>query len=188
MIREEIQKSVEVLKAGGVILYPTDTIWGIGCDASNAAAVQKVYEIKKRSDAKSLIALVDSDVRLERTIEEVPFVAWDLIEFSEKPVTIIYDKPIGIANNAVNKDKSVGIRIVKDKFCKELIRMLNKPIISTSANISGEKQANSFSEISDEIKDSVDHIVNLRQEELNLNQSSMIIKLNASGLINIIRK
>lgn len=188
MMREEIQKAVEVLKAGGIILYPTDTIWGIGCDASNSDAVKKVYEIKKRREAKSLIALVDSDVRLERTIEEVPEVAWDLIEFSEKPVTIIYDKPIGVAPNAVNKDNSLGVRIVKDKFCKEVIRALNKPIISTSANISGERQANCFSEISEEIKNSVDHIVNLRQEELNLNQSSMIIKLDTSGLINIIRK
>ena len=116
MMREEIQKAVEVLKAGGIILYPTDTIWGIGCDASNSDAVKKVYEIKKRREAKSLIALVDSDVRLERTIEEVPEVAWDLIEFSEKPVTIIYDKPIGVSPNAVNKDHSLGVRIVKDKF------------------------------------------------------------------------
>ncbi len=187
-MREEIHKAVEVLKSGGIILYPTDTIWGIGCDATNATAVKKVYQIKKRNEAKSLIALVDSEVRLERTVEEVPFVAWDLIEFSNKPLTIIYDNPIGIAANAVNKDNSLGIRIVKDKFCKEIIRMLNKPIISTSANISGEKQANIFSEIGDEIKNSVDHIVNLRQDELNLNQSSMIIKLDASGLINIIRK
>ena len=187
-MREEILKAVEVLKSGGVILYPTDTIWGIGCDASNPEAVKKVYEIKNRDEAKSLIALVDGDVRLERTVEEVPEVAWDLIDFSEKPVTIIYDNPIGVAKNAVNKDNSLGIRIVKDKFCKELIRNLNKPLISTSANISGEKQANSFSEISEEIKNSVDHIVDLRQEELNLNKSSMIIKLDASGLINIIRK
>ena len=187
-MQEEIQKAVEVLKAGGIILYPTDTIWGIGCDASNAAAVKKIYEIKKRNEAKSLIALGDSEVRLERTVEEVPFVAWDLIEFSEKPLTIIYDNPIGIAVNAVNKDNSLGIRIVRDKFCKEIVRQLNNPIISTSANISGESQANSYSEICTEIKNSVDHIVNLRQSDQNLNESSMIIKLDASGLINIIRK
>ena len=187
-MREEIQKTVAILKAGGVILYPTDTIWGLGCDASNATAVKKVYDIKKRNEAKSLIALVDSEVRLERTIEEVPEVAWDLIEFTEKPLTIIYDNPIGIAKNAINKDKSLGIRIVNDKFCKELIRNLNNPIISTSANISGTPQANCFAEISEEIKNSVDHIVNLRQEELQQKQSSMIIKLDASGLINIIRK
>tara|TARA_B110000977_G_scaffold122518_1_gene157388 strand:- start:10 stop:573 length:564 start_codon:yes stop_codon:yes gene_type:complete len=187
-MNEEILKAVEVLMAGGVILYPTDTIWGIGCDATNTEAVKKVYAIKKRHEAKSLIVLVDSDIRLERTIEEVPEVAWDLIEYSEKPVTIIYDKPIGIAANAVHKDKSLGIRIVKDKFCKELIRRLNKPIVSTSANISGEEQATNFSEINDEIKKAVDHIVNFRHDELNLNQSSMVIKLDASGLINIIRK
>ena len=187
-MQEEIQKAVEVLKAGGIILYPTDTIWGIGCDASNAAAVKKIYEIKKRNEAKSLIALVDSEVRLERTVEEVPFVAWDLIEFSEKPVTIIYDNPIGIAVNAVNRDKSLGIRIVRDKFCKEIVRQLNNPIISTSANISGEPQVNNFTEISAEIKNSVDHIVNLRQDESKPKQSSTIIKLDPSGLIKIIRE
>lgn len=187
-MRDEILKAVAILKEGGVILYPTDTIWGIGCDASNEAAIKKVYEIKKRSEAKSLIALVDSEVRLERTIEEVPEVAWDLIEFTEKPLTIIYDNPIGIAKNAINSDKSLGIRIVKDKFCKELILNLNKPLISTSANISGAIQASCFAEISEEIKNSVDHIVNLRQDELQQKQSSMIIKLDASGLINIIRK
>lgn len=187
-MREEIQKAVDILKSGGIILYPTDTIWGIGCDASNEEAVKRVFEIKKRSDSKSLIVLVDSEVRLERTIEEVPVVAWDLIDFSEKPVTIIYDKPIGIAPNAVNSDNSLGIRVVKDKFCKELIRNLNQPIISTSANISGEKQANCFAEISEDIKNSVDHIVNLRQDELEQKQSSMIIKLDNTGLIKIIRK
>jgi len=187
-MNEEVIKAVDVLKAGGLILYPTDTIWGIGCDATNSEAVKKVYAIKKRQEAKSLIVLVDNAIRLERTIEEVPEVAWDLIEYSEKPVTIIYDKPKGIAANAVHKDKSLGIRIVQDKFCKELIRKLNKPIVSTSANISGKKQATNFSEIDQEIKNAVDHIVNLRHEELNLNQSSMVIKLDASGLINIIRK
>ena len=187
-MREEILKAVAVLKEGGIILYPTDTIWGIGCDASNELAIKKIYEIKKRSEAKSLIALVESETRLERTVEEVPEVAWDLIEFTEKPLTIIYDNPIGIASNAINKDKSLGIRVVKDKFCKEIIRNLNKPLISTSANMSGDKQANCFTEISEEIKKSVDHIVNLRQDEPEQKQSSMIIKLDASGLINIIRK
>ena len=187
-MREEIQKAVEVLKAGGIILYPTDTIWGIGCDATNEKAIKQVFDIKKRSDSKSLIALVDSDIRLERTVEEVPVMAWDLIDFSEKPLTIIYDKPIGIAPSAVNNDNSLGIRVVKDPFCKELIRNLNNPIISTSANISGEKQANCFEEITEDIKNSVDHIVNLHREELEQKQSSMIIKLDNTGLIKIIRK
>lgn len=187
-MKQEINKAVEILKSGGIILYPTDTIWGIGCDATNEEAVKRIYEIKKRSEAKSLIVLVDSDIRLERTVEEVPEAAWDLIDYSEKPVTIIYDSPIGIAKNAVNIDNSLGIRIVKDKFCKELIRQFNKPIISTSANISGEPQASCFAEISDIIKESVDHIVNWRQEEVQQSQSSMIIKLDRTGLIKIIRK
>ena len=187
-MQEEIQKAVEVLKAGGIILYPTDTIWGIGCDASNSAAIKKIYEIKKRNEAKSLIVLVDNEIRLERSVKEIPIVAWDLIEFSEKPLTIIYDNPIGVAANAVNKDNSLGVRIVRDKFCKEMVRQLNCPIISTSANISGEPQANNFTEISAEIKNSVDHIVNLRQDEREPKQSSTIIKLDSSGLIKIIRK
>jgi len=187
-MREEIEKAVEVLKSGGIILYPTDTIWGIGCDATNEEAVQKVYQIKRRCEAKSLIVLVDSDMRLERTIEEVPVVAWDLIDFTEKPLTIIFDKPKGIAPSAVNEDNSIGIRITKDTFCQELIRKINAPLISTSANISGSKQANSFDKIDAEIRNSVDHIVNLRQDDKSMNQSSMIIKLDNSGLIKIIRE
>jgi len=184
----ELDKAAEVLKSGGIILYPTDTIWGIGCDASNDEAVRRIFKIKKRSDQKSLIALVDSDIRLERSVEEVPVMAWDLIDYSEKPVTIIYDAPKGMAPSAVNSDNSMGIRVVKDEFCKKLIQKLNKPIISTSANISGEKQVGCFSEISEEVKNSVDHVVNLRQDEKDENQSSMIIKLDGSGLIKIIRK
>ncbi len=187
-MKVELNKAHEVLKTGGIILYPTDTIWGIGCDATNEEAVQRIFKIKQRSDQKSLIALVESDIRLERTVEEVPVMAWDLIDYSERPVTIIYDAPKGIAPSAINTDNTLGIRIVKDPFCKKLIQNLNQPIISTSANISGEKQANCFSEISEEIKNSVDHIVNLRQDEQNENQSSMIIKLDRSGLIKIIRK
>jgi L-threonylcarbamoyladenylate synthase len=185
---ENIQKAVSVLKEGGVILYPTDTIWGIGCDATNEEAVRRIYKLKKRSDSKSLIVLVDNDVRLQRSVEEVPEVAWDIMDYSKKPVTIIYDNPKGIAKSAINKDNSIGIRVVKDTFCKKLISQLNNPIISTSANISGEKQANCFAEISQEIKNSVDHIVNLRQDESEPKQSSTIIKLDPSGLIKIIRE
>ena len=187
-MQDQINSATEILKQGGLTLYPTDTIWGIGCDATNEEAVKRIFKIKKRSDSKSLIVLVDNDVRLQRTLEEVPEVAWDIMDYSKKPVTIIYDNPKGIAKSAINKDHSIGIRVVKDAFCKKLISKLNKPIISTSANISGEKQANCFKEISEEIKNSVDHIVNLRQNDQNLNDSSMIIKLDASGLINIIRK
>ena len=187
-MQDQINTATEILKQGGIILYPTDTIWGIGCDATNEEAVKRIYKLKKRSDSKSLIVLVENDVRLERTVEEVPEVAWNIIDFSKKPITIIYDNPKGIAKSAVNKDNSLGIRVVKDAFCKKLISKLNKPIISTSANISGEKQANFFAEISQEIKNSVDHIVNLRQNESEPKQSSTIIKLGSSGLIKIIRE
>lgn len=187
-MKEEINKATEILKQGGIILYPTDTIWGIGCDATNEEAVKRIYRLKKRSDSKSLIVLVDNDVRLQRTVEEVPEVAWDIMDYSNKPVTIIYDNPKGIAKSAINTDRSLGIRVVKDTFCKKLISTLNKPIISTSANISGEKQASCFVEISDEIKNSVDHIVNLRQDEIEPKQNSTIIKLDPSGLIKIIRE
>ena len=163
-MQNQINVATEILKQGGLILYPTDTIWGIGCDATNEEAVKRIYELKKRSDSKSLIVLVDNDVRLQRTVEEVPEVAWDIMDYSKKPVTIIYNNPKGIAKSAVNNDDSLGIRVVKDAFCKKLISKLNKPIISTSANISVEKQANCFAEISQEIKNSVDHIVNLRQD------------------------
>ena len=187
-MKEEIHKASKVLKDGGIILYPTDTIWGIGCDATNEEAVNRVYELKKRINSKSLIVLVDNDIRLERTVKHVPEVAWELMEYSEKPITIIYNNPLGIAKSAVNTDGSIGIRMVTDAFCENLITTLNKPIISTSANISGEKQAGCFKEISEEIKNSVDHIVNLRQDESEPKQSSTIIKLDPSGLIKIIRK
>tara|TARA_B100000900_G_scaffold390579_1_gene384413 strand:+ start:313 stop:876 length:564 start_codon:yes stop_codon:yes gene_type:complete len=186
-MQDQINTAKEILKEGGLILYPTDTIWGIGCDATNEEAVKRIYKLKKRSDTKSLIVLVDSDVRLQRIVAEVPEVAWDIMDYSKKPVTIIYDNPKGISKSAVNNDNSLGIRVVKDIFCKKLISKLNKPIISTSANISGEKQANCFAEISEEIKNSVDHIVNLRQDESEPKQSSTIIKLDPSGLIKIIR-
>ena len=141
-MQDQINTATEILKQGGIILYPTDTIWGIGCDATNEEAVKRIYKLKKRSDSKSLIVLVDNDVRLQRTVAEVPEVAWNIMDYSKKPVTIIYDNPKGIAKSAVNNDDSLGIRVVKDTFCKKLISKLNKPIISTSANISGEKQAN----------------------------------------------
>ena len=187
-MQDQINSANEILKKGGIILYPTDTIWGIGCDATSEEAVKRIYKLKKRSDSKSLIVLVDNDVRLQRTLEEVPEVAWDIMDYSNKPVTIIYNNPKGIAKSAVNNDDSLAIRVVKDTLCKKLICKLNKPIISTSANISGEKQANCFAEISQEIKNSVDHIVNLRQDESEPKQSSTIIKLDPSGLIKIIRE
>ncbi len=186
-MQEEIQKALKILENGGVILYPTDTIWGIGCDASNGNAVQKIIDIKKRTANKSFIVLVENERRLERTVEDVPDVAWDLINFSEKPLTIIYEQPKGIAKNVVNADNTLGVRMVRDPFCEELIKALNKPLVSTSANLSGEETAKCFLDISEEIKNSVDHIVNLRQDETETTRNSSIIKLDGSGLINIIR-
>ncbi len=186
--KTELQKAVEVLKNGGIILYPTDTIWGIGCDASNADAVEKVYHLKQRSDTKSMIVLVDTDARLERHVQEVPEMAWDIIDLSDKPTTIIYDQAKDLAKNVIAEDGSIGIRVTKDQFCQQLVKGLGKPIISTSANISGNKSPQSFKDIETAILNGVDYVVNLRQNEQNNPQPSTIIKLSNSGVVQIIRK
>ena len=185
---DEINRTVDTLKSGGVILYPTDTVWGIGCDATNKEAVEKIYKIKQRTESKSLIVLVDSEQRLNRYVREVSALAWDLIEFSERPLTIIYSDPIGLASNVIAEDGSVGMRITKDEFCKQLIFKFGKPIISTSANVSGQTTPRNFNEISKHILSEVDYIVNLRQNETSHSQSSTIIKLGLTGEIKIIRK
>jgi L-threonylcarbamoyladenylate synthase len=188
MMEEEIKKALEVLKAGGTILYPTDTVWGIGCDATNKEAVAKVFRIKQREESKSLIVLVDNDQKLNKYLNDVPAMAWDLIEFTEKPLTIIYPGARGLAQNAIGDDGSVGIRLTKDEFCKKLIYKFNKPIISTSANISGEPTPRNFSEIPEAIKKSVDYVVNLRQQEIDSPPPSTIIQLQMNGEFRIIRK
>lgn len=187
-MENDIQKCLEVLRKGGIILYPTDTIWGIGCDAKNEKAVQRIYEIKKRIDSKSLIILVDHENQLNKYVRDVPAVAWDLIELSEKPLTIIYDDGGSLAPNVLAEDGSVAIRVCKDEFCKKLIYKFGKPIVSTSANISGEPSPNNFSEISSEIKIAVDYIVTWRQHENKKSQPSKIVKLKNNGEIKIIRK
>ena len=144
MLADEVKKAIEVMKQGGVILYPTDTVWGIGCDATNPEAVKRVYEIKKRDDSKALICLVDSDARLSRYVRNVADVTWDMIELSTKPLTIIFDNATGLAPNLLAEDGSVGIRITKEEFSKELCYRFQKPIVSTSANISGEPTAQTF--------------------------------------------
>lgn len=185
---EEIRKALEVLKAGGTILYPTDTVWGLGCDATNKEAVEKIFRIKQREESKSLIVLVDNDQKLNRYLVDVPAMAWDLIEFSERPITIIYPGARGLAPNAVADDGSVGIRMTKDEFCQKLIGRLNKPLISTSANISGQPTPSNFREISPEIIKSVDYVVNWRQNETHNPPPSTIIKLAMNGEFTIIRK
>ncbi|MBQ2435409.1 MAG: threonylcarbamoyl-AMP synthase [Bacteroidaceae bacterium] len=185
--REEIKRACDVLHKGGVILYPTDTIWGIGCDATNEEAVRRVYEIKRRADSKAMLVLVDNDVKVQSYIREVPDVAWDLIELSEKPLTIIYDGARNLAQNLVAEDGSVGMRVTREEFSKQLCFRFRKPIVSTSANISGNPSPNSFAEISEEIKKAVDYIVTVRQNEPPCAAPSSIIKLGVGGQVKVIR-
>jgi len=185
-MKEKIYKAVEIMKQGGIILYPTDTIWGIGCDASNEEAVKKIYNLKNRNEAMSMIVLVENDRRLQ-DIVDVSDLAWDLIDLSEKPTTIIYDNPKNVAKNIIASDNTLGIRLIEPMFLKQLIGKLKNPIVSTSANISGSKSPNSFSDISDEIKNGVDYILDINTDEINT-KSSCIIKLTADSQIKIIRK
>lgn len=188
MLIDEVKKAVEVMRAGGVILYPTDTVWGIGCDATNPEAVKKVYEIKRRSDSKALICLVDSEARLQRYVRNVADVTWDMMELSDKPLTVIFDKVTGLASNLIAEDGSAGIRITREEFSKELCFRFQKPVVSTSANISGEPTALTFDEISDEIKEAVDYVVKYNRQCREKHKPSSIIKMNANGQFTIIRE
>lgn len=187
-VNEDIKKACEVLAKGGVILYPTDTVWGIGCDATNAEAVKKVYEIKKRADSKAMLVLVDSEAKVEFYVKDVPPVAWDLIELSTRPLTIIYDGARNLAPNLLAEDGSVGIRVTNEPFSKQLCFRFKKAIVSTSANISGQPSASNFSEISDDIKQAVDYIVENRRDEMEKPKPSSIIKLGTGGVIKVIRE
>ena len=185
---QDIKNAVEVLRRGGVILYPTDTVWGIGCDATNADAVARVYQIKKRSDSKALICLVDSDARLQRYVRNVPDVAWELIDAVVNPTTIIYDNAVNLAPNLVAEDGSIAIRITKEKFSHELCFRFQKPIVSTSANVSGEPSAQNYCDISHEIMEAVDYVCWTRRQEHLPHTASSIIKLGENGEVKIIRK
>ena len=182
----EIEKSVLALKNGNTILYPTDTVWGIGCDATDEIAVKKIYHIKSREESRSLIILVSSFEMLQKYIGSIPDIVRSVLLENKKPTTIIYKNPKGLAQNAIADDNTVAIRIVQDEFCQELIHQLGKPIVSTSANISGDPTPKAFNEISKPILDSVDYIVNLSQEEVNL-KSSTIIRIMEDDTIKIIR-
>lgn len=187
-MHEDIKKAVEVLKAGGIILYPTDTIWGIGCDATNEKAVQRIYEIKKREDSKSMLVLMENPALLDRYVEDVPEIAWDLIEVSTTPLTVIYPNAKNLAKNLIAGDGSIGIRFTKETFTSQLLQRFRRPLVSTSANISGEKSPAFFDEISEEIKKQVDYIVQYRQGDTTPTQPSSIIKLGPGGKIDILRK
>jgi len=186
--KEDITNALETLRNGGIILYPTDTIWGIGCDATNHSAVKRVYDIKQREDSKSMLVLLENPNLILSYIEEMPEVAWDLIEFAEKPTTIIYDRAKNLAKNLIAEDGSIGIRITREPFTMQLIQRFRRPVVSTSANISGQPSPVNFDSISDEIKSKVDYIVKYRQEETQNPSPSSIIKLGVSGLIKIIRE
>ena len=186
-MNEDIKKACQVMRKGGVILYPTDTIWGIGCDATNEEAVRRVYKIKQRADSKAMLVLVDTPVKVDFYVQDVPEIAWDLIDLADKPLTIIYSGARNLAPNLLAEDGSVGIRVTNEAFSQRLCQQFRKAIVSTSANISGQPSPHNFSEISEEIKSAVDYIVSYRQEERSNPKPSSIIKLSAGGVIQIIR-
>lgn len=186
--QDDIKKAVEVMKNGGVILYPTDTVWGIGCDATNAEAVAKVYKIKQRDDSKALICLVDSDARLQRYVRNAPEVAWNVMELATKPTTVIFDEAVNLAPNLIAEDGSIAMRISNEEFSKELCYRFQKPIVSTSANISGQPAAQNYCDISEELLNAVDYVCFSRRQEHKPHTPSSIIKIKNNGEIDIIRK
>ncbi len=182
-----MEKIIQTLKSGETILYPTDTIWGIGCDATNVEAINKIFEIKKREKSKSMIILVESEKRLQDLVD-VPEMAWEIMDFSEKPVTLIYDNPKNLPKELLAEDGSIGIRLVKDDFLKKLISKLNKPLVSTSANFSGDKSPMKFSDISQELIDVVDFAVEENREKISEHSGSSIIRIWNDGRVKVIRE
>lgn len=185
---EDLRWAVEVMRRGGVVLYPTDTVWGIGCDATNAEAVRRVYEIKRRAESKALIVLVDSMAKLSGCVREVPDMAWSLVELADKPLTIIYDGARNLAGNLIAEDGSVAIRITQERFSKALCGRMHVPVVSTSANVSGEPTPKNFSEISQAIVGAVDYVVRYRQDDTAKPNPSSIIKLGINGEVKVIRE
>jgi len=186
-MNEEIINAQNVLYKGGLILYPTDTIWGIGCDATNEDAVRRIFELKKRVDSKALLVLIGSSSKLDFYVREVPEVAWDLVDLAEKPLTIIYPGARNLAKNLLAEDGSVGIRVTKESFSQKLCERFRKAIVSTSANVSGAASPRFFDEIAPEILAGVDYVVNYRKEDKTLAQPSSIIRLGLGGQVQVIR-
>ena len=187
-MHDDLKKAVEILKSGGIILYPTDTIWGIGCDATNSEAVKRIYDIKKREDSKSMLVLMENPALLDRYVNDVPEIAWDLVEITTTPLTVIYPNAKNLAQNLIAEDGSIGIRFTKEKFTTQLLQRFRRPLVSTSANISGENSPAFFDEISEEIITKVDYVVEYRQDDTTPAKPSSIIKLGPGGQIDIIRK
>jgi L-threonylcarbamoyladenylate synthase len=185
----DIKAAVDVLRKGGVILYPTDTVWGIGCDATNAEAVKRIYKIKQRDDHKAMITLVADLASLERTVEKVPDVAYELIECTDRPLTIVYDKGVGVTPELMGDDKTLAVRLTTEPFSAALCRALRRPLVSTSANISGQPAAKTFKQISPELINAVDYVCTSRRDESDNNsRPSMVMRLSDDGLFKILRK
>ena len=186
--QSDLNKALDTLRAGGLILYPTDTIWGIGCDATNEEAVNKVYRLKGRAMGKSLIVLLESDSKLQSYVREVPDLAYQLIEYAERPLTIVYSGARNLAPNLIAEDGSVGIRIVDHPFCTALLQRFRRPIVSTSANLSGHPAPRNFGEVAQDVRGGVDYIVQYGQDDLREGQASIVMKLEADGRFSFIRK
>ena len=186
--KEDIKNAIDAMRKGGIILYPTDTVWGIGCDATNAEAVAKVYKIKQRDDSKALICLADSVDRVQRYVRDVPSVAWDLMEIADKPTTVILDGAVNLAPNLIAEDGSIGMRITNEEFSKELCYRFQKPIVSTSVNISGEPAAQNYCDIAPEILEAADYVCWTRRQEHKPHKPSSIVKISRDGQVTIIRK
>jgi len=188
LINDDLSRACATLRDGGLILYPTDTIWGIGCDATNAEAVSRVYRLKQRTDSKAMLVLIDSAAKLNAYVADIPDIAWDLIEVADKPLTVIYPKARNLAAGLLAEDGSVGIRITGERFSHNLCERFRKPVVSTSANVSGSPSPSSFSEISETILRGVDYIVNYRRDETVKSRPSGVIKIGEGGLIQVIRE
>jgi L-threonylcarbamoyladenylate synthase len=186
-INHEIQKAFEVIQQGGIILYPTDTVWGIGCDATNAEAVAKIYKLKRKAETQAMICLMNGEKMMYNVFKDIPEVAWQIMDLSEKPTTLVLDKPRNVAANIIASDNTLGIRIVKEPFCFKLMERMKKPLVSTSANISGQPTPIAFKDISPEIIKGVDYVVNLHQDKIN-GKPSTIIKLTSDSQVKVIRK
>jgi len=188
MLKDEITKALKVVQDGGIILYPTDTIWGIGCNATNTEAVQKIYKLKQRAESKSMIILLDTDAKLPSYIRDVPELAYNLIEYAENPLTLVMPGARNISPALIAADGSVGIRVAKHPFCEGLIQRLRKPLVSTSANISGKPSPQYFSQVEQEIIDGVDYVVDIDQHSMEIKNPSTIMRLEADGKFEFIRR
>lgn len=188
MLRDEIANALKVVQDGGIILYPTDTIWGIGCDATNTEAIKRIFKLKQRDEAKSMIILLDSENKLESYVKEVPAIAYDLIEYAENPLTLVMPGARNISPALISEDGNVGIRVAKHDFCQQLIQRLRKPLVSTSANISGKPSPQNFSQMDQQIIDGVDYVVDLEQNSTELKKPSTIMRLNPDGRFEFLRR